>query len=432
MIHSNPQRDRRLFLKTGGLLAASALTNGQTLAQDEAASKEKLSVGIIGVNGRGAAIAKTLISMDDAVITHVCDVDQNAADRARRLIGEKQTTTPDVIGDLRRLVEIDGLDAVFVATPNHWHAPAAILACNAGKHVYVEKPCSHNPAEGEWTIEAARKNQRVVQTGTQRRSWASLMEGAQKLHDGAIGEILYARCWYNNRRTNIGNGDVTEPPETLDWDLWQGPAPRRDYRDNLVHYNWHWHWHWGNGELGNNGVHGLDLARWGTQLTYPKRVTASGGKYRHKDSQQTPDTMMVCFDYPDGKAITWEGLSWSPHGIDDSRFGVSFHGTEGTMVMRSTGYSLFDMQDKERETVNGKSDDRAHIQNFFDCIRSGERPNADIQIGHDSALLCHLGNIAYRVQSDLDIDPENGHIRNNDDANAFWQREYEPGWEPIS
>ncbi|MEL6108217.1 MAG: Gfo/Idh/MocA family oxidoreductase [Planctomycetota bacterium] len=432
MIEPNSKRDRRLFLQAGALMAASALPGDRARGQQPTAPSDRLSVAIIGVNGRGLAIAKTVLAMGDAEITHVCDVDKEAADRARRLIGEKQATVPESNGDIRSLLELKSIDAVFVATPNHWHAPAAIMACHAGKHVYVEKPCSHNPAEGEWAIEAARTNDRVVQTGTQRRSWGALVEGANKLHQGAIGEILYARCWYNNRRKNIGVGKVSEPPEDLDWDLWQGPAPRRAYHDNLVHYNWHWHWHWGNGELGNNGVHGLDLARWGTRLTYPKRVTASGGKYRHRDSQQTPDTMMVCFDYPNGKTITWEGLSWSPHGTHDSRFGVSFHGTEGTMVMRSTGYSVFDMQDKEQETVKGKADDRAHIENFFDCIRSGKRPNADIQIGHDSALLCHLGNIAYRVQSDLEINPKNGHIVDNDDANAFWQREYEPGWEPLA
>jgi predicted dehydrogenase len=212
--------------------------------------------------------------------------------------------------------------------------------------------------------------------------------------------------------------------------MWQGPAPDRPYKDNVVHYNWHWHWHWGNGEIGNNGVHGLDVARWGLDVSYPIRVTAGGGKYRHEDDQETPDTMIVTFDFPGSKTITWEGLSWSPLGPHDSGFGMSFHGTEGSMVIRSAGYTIYDMKKKEVASGTGAAGDTDHFADFLDAVRTGRLPNADIEKAHQSTLLCHLGNIAYRTRSVLKTDPSNGHILDNAAAEGLWSREYAPGWEP--
>ena len=279
-------------------------------------------------------------------------------------------------------------------------------------------------------VKAARKNKRIVQMGTQRRSWSGIAEAIKRMHDGEIGQVLYARTWYNNRRPSIGHGKETAVPDWLDWRMWQGPAPDRPFKDNIVHYNWHWHWHWGNGELGNNGVHAIDVARWGLDVTYPIRVTAGGGKYRHDDDQETPDTMMVTFDFPEKKTITWEGLSWSPLGPHDSGFGVSFHGTEGSLVIRSAGYTIYDMKLKEVASGTGSAGDKDHFADFLDAVRTGRLPNADIEKGHQSTLLCHLGNIAYRSGSVLNTDPINGHILDNESAQNFWGREYSPGWEP--
>lgn len=429
----NVDADRRLFLKAGAaLLSGTALGEGVVPSiangQQQAASK-RLTVGVMGLNGRGGALTKLLLARDDVDVAHLCDVDTNVLASAKRVVTEARGDAPQTHGDIREMVKLDNLDAIFVAAPNHWHAPAAIMACNAGKHVYVEKPCSHNPAEGEEAVAAARRNKRIVQTGTQRRSWPAIIEGIERLHAGEIGEIHYARCWYNNRRGSIGKGKETPPPARLDWDLWQGPAPRRQFKDNFVPYNWHWHWAWGNGELGNNGVHGLDLVRWGMQLTYPTRVSAAGGKYRHEDSQETPDTLSVSYQFEDDRFVTWQGLSWSPLGEHDTSFGMSFHGTEGTMVMRSTGYVLYDMKRNEVAANPGKANDAVHVANFLECIESGELPNADIKIGHDSALWCHLGNIAYRSEQELDIDSDSGRIRDEDLARKYWGRVYEPGWE---
>lgn len=429
-------RDRRLFLKSGisaAAVAAFAAGRSQAAPQDASAKEspnEKIVLGIMGVNGRGGALAESFMAQPNAEIAHICDVDQRAAERVTALVEKKQGRKPQVTSDIRRVLDDRSVDAIVVAAPNHWHAPATILGCNAGKHVYVEKPCSHTAEEGEWAVAAARKNRRVVQMGSQRRSWPAIAQAVEKIRSGDIGRVMYARTWYNSRRGPIGTGNTAQVPEWLHWELWQGPAPRRPFKDNVVHYNWHWHWHWGNGELGNNGVHAIDVARWGLDVTYPYRVTAGGGKYRHEDDQETPDTMMVTYDFPDQKTMTWEGLSWSPLGPHDSRFGISFHGTEGTIVLRDPGYTLYDMHDNEVATHSDRAGDADHLADFLDAIRSDRRPNADIEEAHRSTLLCHLGNIAYRSGGALEIDPANGHIIGNSDAAQYWGREYANGWEP--
>ena len=272
----------------------------------------------MGVNGRGAAIAQGMMAASNTEIGAICDVDSRAAVRVGQLVGEKQGRVPAVVEDFRKILDDKGIDVLVVAAPNHWHAPATIMGCSAGKHVYVEKPCSHTPAEGEMAVAAARRHNRIVQMGTQRRSWSGIKEAISKIHSGAIGKLF----------TLEPGTTIDDPPSVSarQYPSLNGSigtygkvrAPRRDFKDNVVHYNWHWHWHWGNGELGNNGVHAIDVARWGLQVGYPIRVTAGGGMYRHEHDQETPDTMMVTMDFPEKKTITWEGLSWSPLGPHDS------------------------------------------------------------------------------------------------------------------
>lgn len=426
----NRDRDRRLFLKAGAAILANSLVRRPALGEErsELPASEKIVIGIMGANNRGAAIAKGMIDSGQVRIGYICDVDQRVTERMKGLIAKGQSGEPKTTGDFREILDDPSVDALVCAAPNHWHAPATILGCAAGKHVYVEKPCSHTPAEGELAIAAARKHDRVVQMGSQRRSWSAVVEAIKKLHSGEIGDVLYSRTWYNNRRGPIGTGKPADVPEWLDWDLWQGPATRKPFIDNIVHYNWHWHWHWGNGELGNNGIHGLDVARWGLDVTYPIRVTAGGGKYRHHDDQETPDTMMVTYDFPENKTITWEGLSWSPLGPHDVGFGISFHGTEGSIVVRNSGYSQFDMRGKEVTTQSGSNGDTDHFADFLGAIRTGRRPNADIELAHQSTLLCHLGNIAYRANQVLQIDPSSGHINDDGLMETYWSKEYADDW----
>src|SRR5208283_4003813 len=312
---------------------------------------------------------------------------------------------PQAVKDFRKILDDKNVDALTIAAPNHWHAPAAILACQAGKHVYVEKPGSHNVQEGEWMVAAARKHNRVVQMGNQRRSWPAIMEAIEKLRSGAIGTVRSARTWYNNKRGTIGKGKPAAVPQELDYALWQGPAPEREYKDNVVHYNWHWRWNWGGGELANNGIHALDLARWGLGVDCPQRVTCGGGRYHFQDDQETPDTALGVFDFGD-KVALWDCSSCHPRAADNLGF-VTFYGDNGSLALPGGGgYKIFDLKGKEVGQGTSPGSDRVHFENFFDCIRSGKRPNSDIEEGQKSTLLCHLGNIAYRTGRTLTIDPK--------------------------
>ncbi len=420
--------NRRRFLELGagtGLAAWAAVAG----AQEATSASEAIVVGVMGVNGRGRDLALGFSRQPGVEVAYVCDVDSRASERAAGAVAQVAGKAPATVEDVRRILDDSRVDVLAIAAPNHWHAPATILGCSAGKHVYCEKPCSYSAQEGEWSVQAARKNDRVVTMGTQRRSWLPVMEAMQKLHEGEIGPVKYVRCWYANRRPSIGVGQPTDVPPWLNFDLWQGPAPRRPFKDNLLHYNWHWHWHWGNGELGNNGVHALDLARWGMGVDFPTRVTSSGGRYRFDDDQETPDTHLATFEFGP-RAILWEGLSCFPMGPGGSAFGVTFHGDDGTLELFDIGYRIYDMQRKLIAEQSGAGGDAEHFDNFLSCIRHGGRPSADIEEGHKSTLLCHLGNIAVRTGQTLQIDPSNGHILNNPTAEPLWGREYEPGWQP--
>lgn len=427
--------DRRSFLQlVAATTAAGAFPAYSTLRADEpaptlVAANDTPVVGIMGVNGRGSALAKAFMTAG-AQIAYICDVDERAAAKAVDLVKAQQQLVPTVVQDFRKVLDDKSVDVLVVAAPNHWHAPAAIAGCNAGKHVYVEKPCSHNPHEGEVAVAAARKSGKMVAMGSQRRSWPAIQEAIAKIHAGEIGPVHYARAWYNNRRPNIGHGVVETPPAWLNWTLWQGPAPERPYKNNLVHYNWHWHWHYGNGELGNNGVHALDVARWGLGVDYPTEVTSGGGKYRHDDDQETPDTHLVTYSFPQKKTMSWEGLSWSPLGSMANQFGVSFHGEEGSIVIVDSGYKVFDMKNKEIATQTGAGGDVSHVANFLTSIKTLENPPADILDAHKSTLLCHLGNIAHRVKRTLLTSEKDGSIVGDEKASMLWKREYREGMEP--
>jgi predicted dehydrogenase len=417
---------RRRFVQSSALaLGAYA---GFASAQEPKSANDTIVVGVMGL-GRGASLAESFASQKGAEVAYLCDVDSRKLEALPEKIGKKQKKAPKTVDDMRRMLDDKSLDVLVVAAPDHWHAPATILGCAAGKHVYVEKPCSHNPREGELAVEAARKYDRVVQMGTQRRSWIGIREGIEKLHKGEIGRVLFSRGWYNNRRPSIGKGKVAPVPAWLNYALWQGPAPEKEFHDNYLHYNWHWFWHWGTGELGNNGVHALDICRWGLNVDYPTRVTSGGGKYRHDDDQETPDTHTVTYDF-DGKSIEWQGLSWSPRGFEGEMFGMTFHGENGTMVFLGNGWTIYDNMNKEVNKGTGESSDAIHQLDFLTAIREHRRPHADIEEGHKTTLLCHLGNIAWRTGRTLNCDPKNGHIKNDDDAMKLWSREYRKGWEP--
>jgi predicted dehydrogenase len=417
---------RRKFLKQTA--AASAIASmGFPAIQAAESPGERLFVGVMGL-GRGLDHINALLQISNVEIAYISDIDNERVAKAAKVVGDKQERKPKGVKDFRRILEDNNINALFIAAPNHWHAPATILGCSAGKHVYVEKPGSHNAREGEWMVQAARKNNRIVQMGNQRRSWPGVIEAIDKLRSGAIGKVLYARTWYNNARTSIGRGKQVPVPSHLDYSMWQGPAPERPYVDNLVHYNWHWRWHWGGGELANNGIHALDVVRWGLGVEYPKRVTFNGGRYHFDDDQETPDTGAAVFDFGKQGAM-WDDSSCNPRRQEALPF-VSFYGSGGVLAQNGNGYKIFDEKGKETGSGTGPGGDKVHVQNFLDTIRGRAKLNSEIAEGQKSTLLCHLGNIAYRTGRTLHINQQDGHIMNDGDAEKLWGREYRAGWEP--
>jgi predicted dehydrogenase len=387
-----------MFLGSVGAGAGLVITPGRS---GRAAANERVRVAVVGLRSRGTDLTRLFAANPGSEVVALCDVDDAMFAKPQRAIEKSAPPHPRVEKDFRRLLDDKTIDAVAIATPDHWHALLAVLACQAGKDVYVEKPASHNLVEGRRMVEAARKYQRIVQLGTQRRSTAHVQEAIEQVHSGAVGKVTMARTWCHQKRVNIGHGQPAAVPRGIDYAMWQGPAPDRPYYTNRLHYNWHWFWHWGTGELGNNGVHGVDVARWGLGASAPGAVTTAGGKFYFDDDQETPDTTITTWDFPHA-CLVCEHRIWSNHPSDGSLFGVAFLGEKGTLVIDDKGWRV--------EEGNGAKGARAndgqarHVQNFLDCIKSRARPNADIETGHLSTRLCHLGNIAYRIGKKLTFD----------------------------
>ncbi|MBC7828221.1 MAG: Gfo/Idh/MocA family oxidoreductase, partial [Chitinophagaceae bacterium] len=332
---------RRDFIRKAGISAAAFSLGGilpgfsPRSYRNIIGANEKILVACMGVNSRGLAVATNFASQENCEVLYICDVDSRAADKCIDAVEKKQSKRPLASPDFRKALENKNLDALIVTAPDHWHAPAAILAGAAGKHVYLEKPCSHNPNEGELLLKAAKKYNSIMQMGNQRRSWPNVVAAIGELHTGVIGRPYFAKTWYTNNRPSIGKGKEVEVPSWLNYELWQGPAPRQPYRDNLIHYNWHWFWNWGTGEALNNGTHMVDLARWGLGVEYPVRVSSAGGRYRYQDDWQTPDTQVINLEFDNHSAITWEGRSCNGRSVEGSSVGVMFYGETGSLLIES-------------------------------------------------------------------------------------------------
>ncbi|MBQ15954.1 MAG: dehydrogenase [Planctomycetaceae bacterium] len=426
-----PSSNRRQFLQstTAGTLSLAA--SAQAVA---GSAVSPLRVALVGCGGRGTYLAGVFQSNPQVTLSWVCDVDTGRLARGKRA-GRDHTRTSN---DIREVLRDETLDAVIVATPDHWHAPASILACEAGKHVYVEKPCSHNIREGRLLVESAHRNKCIVQHGTQVRSTTMMIDAVKLLRSGIIGDVKVSKAWNIQRRGNIGKGKPGTPPSTLDYNNWVGPAEMIPYQANRVHGGWHWWYHFGTGDMGNDGVHDIDYARWGLGVTtHPSLISAAGGKFFFDDDQQFPDTQQVAFQYPgnggveDQKMLIYEQRLWStnyPHNVDS---GVEFYGTAGQMFLSRRGkIAVYGPRNKriDVKVVPEEQNAEKHVANFLHCVRTGTTPNAEIEIGHLTTSLCHLGNMANRLGRSFRFDPRTERVIDDKDADALVARRYREHW----
>jgi predicted dehydrogenase len=435
--------NRKDFIKNTSLATAGiTILNFPVFGKN--APSNKVVVAVMGLNGRGSFLAESFSKLANVEVAYLCDVEEKAIAKGMKIFATADKK-PALIKDIRELVNKKDFDALIIAAPDHWHTPAAILGITHGKHVYLEKPCGHNPYEGELLVQAMKKYpDKIIQMGSQRRSFPTIIDAVQQVKEGIIGNAYYAKSWYNNNRKTIGIGKKIAAPPTLDFNLWQGPAPRRDYQDNLVHYNWHWFWHWGTAETCNNASHELDCCRWFLGVDYPTKVVSAGGRYAFKDDWQTPDTQTVSFEFGNNKSISWEGRSCNNFPTEGTGRGFIIYGDKGTLInYGNDDYKIFDYDNKlvkEVKTSGGGNGanavsangnlDNFHFENFAEAVRGNRKVISPIEEGHKSVLLCHLANIAQRTGRTLHCDPKNGHILNDADAMKFWRREYEKGWEP--
>ncbi len=414
--------NRRHFIGTA--LAAVA-------AKHAFAASDQVNVGIIGVGGRGRSLIRDFSKVPGVNITHICDADQASLEKGRPVLNKLNLPQAKETNDMRRVFDDKEVDAVVVTTPDHWHAPATILGCDAGKDVYVEKPASHNIREGRLMIDAARRNNRIVQVGTQSRSRPSTIRALEYVKSGKIGKVLMAKAWNIQLRDDIGRKEDGPVPPGVDYETWLGPAPWIPFNENRFHYKWHWHWHFGTGDAGNDGAHQIDIGRWALGVSYPKRVSGMGRKVFFSDDQQTPDTMNISFDYPNGKAMIWEMRIWTPYMMEGVDNGVAVYGTEGMVHIgrwnRRWGFKVFDGDGKMIQHDDVNEPDH-HQKNFIESVRSRKVPNANIMEGHLSALHCHLANIAARCGQNVDFDQETETIVGEPTANLYVKRRYRTHW----
>ncbi len=423
---SNDSSNRREFLTQSGLAVAAASLATPRAARG--AQAEHVRLALVGCGGQGRNLAQRFSSLPSARFAYFCDPDQAQLEKVRKICPADQS-----VSDFRRALDDPAVDAVAIATPDHWHAPAAILAMRAGKHVYVEKPCSHNFREAMLLVETAQRTGRVVQHGTQTRSDGIHIAAMQALRAGLIGDVLVSKAWNVQRRGNIGHMQASEPPPGVDYDMWIGPAPFLPYQANRFHGVWRWWFNFGSGDMGNDGVHELDIARWGLGVdTLPTTISGIGGKYFFDDDQEFPDTMTVSFEYPgDGavghrRMLIYEQRLWSanyPQNVDN---GVEFYGTKGRMFISKRG--KLEVRNERNEVVDYRphvpETFPSHAADFIASLKGGHAPNASAQTAFLSSALSHLGNISVRLGRSLRLDRDSLTIIGDEEANVMLGRAY--------
>lgn len=421
---------RRNFIKGAATGAAVGLTAAAASSKAWAGANDKIRVAVIGIRGRGRSHIEAFRDLPNCEVATLCDIDTNLfEERLKQMFDDKGIARPKVEQDLRRVMEDDSIDVVSVATPNHWHSLAAIWAIQAGKDVYVEKPCSHNIFEGRQLVEAARKHDRIVQHGTQIRSNPAIREAIQHIRDGLLGEVYMARGLCYRWRGSIGHTPVEAVPEGVDYNIWLGPAPEKDFTQNRFHYNWHYMWDYGNGDIGNQGVHQMDICRWGLDVGMPEFITSGAGMYIFEDDKEVPNVINSTFKFPDagkmGKMMVFDVRPWITNDEKNAKVGVLFYGSEGYMVIDSYDhYKTYLGEDAEPGPEREESGD--HYANFLEAVRAHDRSilNAEIEEGHLSSALCHLGLTSARLGRSLNFDPKTEDFVGDEEASQYISREY--------
>lgn len=434
---------RRDFVKKSVLLSAGLAFTGSAASYARIiGSNDRVNVGVVGLNGRGNALTGSVLSADNTEIVGLCDVDANVLQKVIGKVGQVQNRKPKTTKDFRELIEFKNLDAVVIASPDHTHTPFAIYAMQNDLNVYVEKPLSHNIHEGNLLVRAQKKYNKVVQVGNQQRSAPTSIQAIQDIREGIIGEVHTAKAWYSNNRGSIGRGQVTVVPEWLDWDLWQGPAPRKEFKDNIVHYNWHWFWHWGTGEINNNGLHELDICRWALNVDVPQKVYSTGGRYYFEDDWEFYDTQETFFKFADEKIISWEGHSCNNKKTFDRGRGTMIYGTKGSIMLDRNAYLAWDLsgqpiKELKEENKSATTDIIGagplvdfHFNNFLMAIRENATLNSSVAEINYSNQMCHLGNVAQKLGKEINVDDKSGMVMDEPGIAKMISREYEPGWEP--
>jgi predicted dehydrogenase len=421
--------NRRFFVMSAAAAAAPSLLS----------ANNRIRVACVGVRGRGKSHINAYAGMNDVEIAAICDVDESVLEARLKEVEKATGKRPQGLTDYRKLLDDKSIDAVSIATQNHNHALQTIWACQAGKDVYVEKPCSHNIFEGRQIVAATRKYERIVQHGSQSRSSSALQEGFAKMGEGLIGDVYMARGLCFKWRDTINRTPDEAVPSGVHYDEWLGPAPKRAFSKNRFHYNWHWNWDYGNGDIGNQGIHQLDVARWGLGVTYPVKVSSMGGHFMFDDDQQTPNTQVATFEFNGAgkrKLLVFEVRHWMTHGeagigLDrngkpsGNSIGNLFYGSKGYLAVNGGSYRTF--MGREEAPGPSQSDGRGdHFRNFIDAMRSRKRSDlaAEIEEGAISSTLIHLANISYRLGRTLNFDANTMSCPGDSEATRMFTRDY--------
>ena len=435
-----PNPTRRTFLHTSGVAVASLAS--ARLFGKEPASK-RVRVGVMGASGRAFSLINTFAANPNVEVVAIADVDASKLPRALEAVEKLQGKKPEALGDFRKLIDDKSIDALVIGTPDHWHAIPTILACQAGKDVYVEKPDGHNIVEGMRMVAAMRKHKRIVQLGSQHRSTTRLQSAIEFLKTGKLGRCIVAKAWESTKQGAVGFPKDSEAPAGVDYDMWIGPAPKRPFNVNRFHGRWRWFYDFGTGDLGNDGVHRLDMAvalmnaageaSKLPPLGLPRTISAHGGKWYFDDAQEFPDTLQANYEYGTGKEtrlLTYEMRIWAPYNYLGESEGAAVFGDLGYLVAGNTRWIAYGKGGEVLAKGEGDSSEKPHVQDFIDCIKSRKKPFCDLEtVGHPASVLCHAGNIAARIGRKLTLDPETEMFKDDKEANALRTRaEYRKPW----